>query len=342
VDQRLVDSASGIMREEAAFTFLRAIRPDAETQKEALHAAAATAHRLGITSVHAMLPPERIRLYMRERGMLKLRVTLCPEIPCLETLEALGIESGFGDEWLRLGGVKLFADGSIGAGNAALGKPYADSGESGCLNYSDEELIAFVRRCDQAGLQTVIHAIGDRAIEQVLNAHSAVGTSSELRHRIEHFELPTKAQIERANELGLYISMQPNFVGNWSGEGKMYVDRLGTERDRQTDPHRLVLDAGLPLAFGSDCMPMSPLFGLHWAVNAPHPNQRVSVEEAIACYTKAGAIFSFEEAQKGSLEVGTLADLVILNQDPRQAAKQLVDLQVEMTFVGGKLVYKRD
>ncbi len=342
LDQKLVDISSGILREEGAFAFLRTARSDPETQKEALHAAAATAHRLGITSIHAMLPPERIRLYMREREKLKLRVALCPEISCLDKLETLGIESGFGDEWLRLGGVKLFADGSIGAGNAALGEPYDDSGECGELNYTDEELIAFVRRCDEAGLQTVIHAIGDRAIEQVLNAHSAVGTSSELRHRIEHFELPTKAQIERAKDLGLHVSMQPNFVGNWSGEGKMYIDRLGRKRDLNIDPHRLVLDADLPLAFGSDCMPMSPLFGLHWAVNAPYPNQRVSVEEGLTCYTKTGATLSFEEAQKGALEAGMLADLVILNRDPRQAPEKLADLQVHMTFVGGKLVYQRN
>jgi hypothetical protein len=122
----------------------------------------------------------------------------------------------------------------------------------------------------------------------------------------------------------------------------MYIDRLGRKRDLNVDPHRLVLDADLPLAFGSDCMPMSPLFGLHWAVNAPHPNQRVSIEDAITCYTKMGAIFSFEEAQKGALEVGMLADLVILNRDPRQVPESLTDLLVDMTFVGGKLVYEGD
>jgi len=342
VDQRLVDSTSGIMREEAAFTFLRKIKPDSQTQSEALHAAANAAHRLGITSVHTMIPPQRIRLYMHERGRLRMRVTVCPEIPGLDDLEKLGIESGLGDEWLRLGGVKLFADGSIGAGNAAVGIPYADSGKTGCLNYSDEELTAFVRRCERAGLQTTIHAIGDRAIEQVLNAHSVVGTSRELRHRIEHFELPTKTQIERAQDLYLNISMQPNFVGNWSGDEKMYIDRLGEERDRQIDPHRLVLDAGLLLAFGSDCMPMSPLLGIHWAVNEPHRNQRVSVEEAITCYTQSGAYFSFEEALKGKVEPGMLADLVILDQDPRQVADKLTNLQVCMTFLGGELVYQSE
>ena len=341
VNRGLVDLVSGILREEAAFAFLRTVKPDEGTLREALYRAATVAHRHGITSIHTMLAPERIRLYMHERGRLKLRVTLCPEVSCLDALETLGIESGFGDAWLRLGGIKLFADGSIGARNAALGEPYADSSEQGALNYSDEELISFIRRCDQAGLQTVIHAIGDRAIEQVLGAHSVAGSSRDLRHRIEHFELPTAAHIARAKDLGLHISMQPNFVGNWSGEGKMYTDRLGRTRDQQIDPHRLVLDAGLPLAFGSDCMPMSPLFGLHWAVNAPHPNQRVSVEEAITCYTKMGAYFSFEERQKGVLAGGMLADLVILNRDPRKIPDRLANLEVEMTFLGGELVYQR-
>ena len=341
VNQGQVDISRGILREKEAFAFLRAIEPDAETLRDALYAATALAHRLGITSIHTMLPPDRIRPYMRERGRIKLRVTLYPEIFCLDALEALGIESGFGDEWLRLGGVKLFADGSIGAGNAALGEPFVDSGENGSLNYTDEELVHLVRHAVKAGLQTAIHAIGDRAIEQVLRAHLTAGTPRELRHRIEHFELPTKAQIERARDMGLNISMQPNFVGNWSGDEKMYQARLGAQRDRRSDPHRLVLEAGLPLAFGSDCMPISPLYGLHWAVNAPYPSQRVSVSEGISCYTEAGAYLSFEEAKKGKIEVGMDADLVVLDQDPHRVPERIAELHVEMTFVDGEVVFRR-
>lgn len=341
VNQGQIDISRGILREKEAFAFLRKIGPDAETLRDALYAATALAHRLGITSIHTMLSPDRIRPYMRERGRVKLRVTLYPEISCLDALETLGIESGFGDEWLRLGGVKLFADGSIGAGNAALGEPFADSGENGSLNYTDEELVHLIRRAEEAGLQTAIHAIGDRAIEQVLRAHLTAGTSRELRHRIEHFELPAKAQIERAKDMGLNISMQPNFVGNWSGDKRMYQARLGSQRDRQSDPHHLVLEAGLPLAFGSDCMPISPLYGLHWAVNAPHPSQRVSVSEGISCYTEVGAYLSFEEAKKGKIEVGMDADLVILDQDPHCVPERIVELHVEMTFVGGEVVFRR-
>ncbi|MCD5416443.1 amidohydrolase [Candidatus Bipolaricaulota bacterium] len=336
-----IDATHGVLREEAAFALLRTLSPDRETLREALYAAAAYAQRLGITSVHAMLPPD-LNAYMRERGRLPLRVTLCPEVSALEPLAALGVTSGFGDDWLRIGGIgEIFADGSIGAGNAALGEPYADSGERGELNYSAQEITSLIERAEQAGIQTVIHAIGDRAITQVLDAHAAVQTSPDLRHRIEHFELPTLEQIERAGELSLSISMQPNFVGNWSGEEKMYQKRLGKERDSQIDPHRLVVDRGIPLAFGSDCMPISPLYGIHWAVNAPHSSQRLSVEEAIFCYTEAGARLSFEEKEKGRIEAGMLADLVVLDQDPREDQSRISERTVEMTILNGKIVYQR-
>jgi predicted amidohydrolase YtcJ len=210
------------------------------------------------------------------------------------------------------------------------------------LNYRTQDLASFIERAERAGLQTVIHAIGGRAIEQVLDAHATVGTSRELRHRIEHFELPTRMQIEHARELGLNISMQPNFVGNWSGEGKMYQERLGRERDSMVDPHHLVLEAGLHLAFGSDCMPISPLYGLHWAVNAPHPNQRLSVAEAIASYTRGGAYLSFEEGIKGELTPGRLADIIVLNRDPYLFPGEINEIKVDITCIGGKIVYQRE
>jgi predicted amidohydrolase YtcJ len=340
-DPKLIDRAKGFIREEAAFSLLRSIEPDEETFRKGLRAATTLAHRLGVTSVHTMSAAERVHLYLKEWQRNKLRVTLYPKIPCIDALKTLGIQSPCGDEWLRIGGVKVFADGSIGAANAAVGTPYADAGGTGALNYANEALLDVVREAEEANLQTVIHAIGDRGIEQVLKTHSSLNTSKALRHRIEHFELPTLSQIERAGKLGLNLSMQPNFVGNWSGEGSLYEKRLGKERDQQSNPHRLILDAGVPLAFGSDCMPFSPLYGLHCAVNAPYAPQRVSVEEAITCYTTMGAHFSFEEEIKGKLAPGMLADLVILSEDPRQALERIADLEVEMTILGGEIVYQR-
>lgn len=339
---KLIDITQGFIREEAAFALQRSIEPDEETLGRGLRAVSTLAHRLGVTSVHTMSVADRVYLYLNERQKIGLRVTLYPKVPCIEALKTLGIRSPYGDEWLRIGGVKVFADGSIGAGNAAVSTPYADSGGTGILNHSDETLLSIVRGADEAGLQTVIHAIGDRGIEQVLKTHSTLKTSTTLRHRIEHFELPIPSQIERAGKLGLHLSMQPNFVGNWSGEGSLYEKRLGKERDQRSNPHHLVLDAGIPLAFGSDCMPFSPLYGLHWAVNAPYPAQRVSVEEAITCYTTMGARFSFEETVKGEVAPGMLADLVILDEDPHHVPERISELQVEMTILGGEVVYRRE
>lgn len=342
IDPASADLDLGLLWEEAVETLMRTIQPDGETRLRALRAAATLAHRLGITSAHAMIRPDEIPLYLRQKGETRLRVTLYLEASGLSALATLGIQSGLGDDWLRIGGVKVFADGSIGAQNAALQAPYLGSRRRGTLNYTADKLASLLLLAEESHLQTAIHAIGDRAIEQVLRAHESIGSSPALRHRIEHFELATDDQIERAGELGLQISMQPNFVGNWSGAGRMYQARLGRERDLQIDRHRRILDSGIRLAFGSDGMPLSPLYGLHSAVNAPHPDQRVSIEEAISCYTEAGARLSFEEEDKGRIEVGHRADLVVLNGDPRRATERIMDLEVEMTFVGGEPAYARE
>ncbi len=341
VDRTGIDVANGILIERAAFSFLQELAPSETVLVEALRAAVAHANRMGVTSVHVMLPREQMRPFMNTRAVLPLRVTLYPEVPALDSLSELGIDSGFGDHWLRIGGVKLFADGSIGAGNAAVSEPYADSGGIGELNYSDAELVSILEKAEEAGLQTAIHAIGDRAIEQVLAAHVAVKTSPALRHRIEHFELASDEDIERARDLGIAISMQPNFVMNWAGEGKMYDKRLGSLRMHRVDPHRFVLDSGLLLAFGSDSMPMSPLFGVHAAVNAPYASERLAIHEALSCYTAAGACLSHEEEDKGMIAVGMLADLVVLDRDLREDTTRIDECRVGMTLVNGEIVYQR-
>jgi len=339
--ERWVDREAGHLREAAAIEMLDRVVPDRATSAEALSAAARLCHRLGVTSVHTMSRLRHVLAFMAGRSERRLRVTICPEVASFDKLEAVGLETGFGDPWLRFGGVKIFADGSIGARNAAVSEPFR-GGETGELSHEDAVLASMIRAAGDAGWQTVIHAIGDRAIGQVLDAHEAVGTDPALRHRIEHFELPREAQLDRAARLGLCISMQPNFIGNWSGPGSLYVDRLGEERDRASNPLRRVVDGGLPLAFGSDGMPVSPLYGLHSAVNAPYPDQRLTAEEAVACYTAGGAWFGFEESVKGKIEPGMLADLVVLDEDPLLEPERIVERTVEMTFVGGERVYERD
>jgi predicted amidohydrolase YtcJ len=337
----LVDEKTGQVREEAAWKVIESLEPDEATLSDALSAAARYCHRLGVTSVHAMTTRTRVPILLRARGRDRLRVTAFQKVASANDVSEIREDDAFDEAWTSFGGVKAFADGSLGAGNAAVGTPYVDGG-AGELNHSDEDLRAILRAAEDAGWRTAIHAIGDRAIAQVLACHVEVESTPELRHRIEHFELPAPGQIDAVCELGLYLSMQPNFTGNWSGPDSMYERKLGVERDRGSNPIRSVLDAGAPLAFGSDGMPLSPLYGMHSAVNAPYPSQQISVDEAIEAYTAGGAEFAFEEGSKGCLEVGAFADLVILDEDPRCAPDAIVDRQVLATYVGGECVFRAE
>ena len=335
----LFDPGKGILREEAAWTLLERIEPDPSTLAEALSGAARLCHRLGVTSVHTMTKAWRVPILFERRGRDLLRIGVYQTVGSPSEIE--GIAGYENDQWLRFLGVKVFTDGSIGAGTAAVTEAYP-SGGNGILNYTDEEISNLLAAAARAGHQAAIHAIGDRAIAQVLRMYARLDARSELRNRIEHFELPEERQIEEVKRLGLHLSMQPNFIGNWSGPGKMYVERLGRERDAVSNPLRAVFDFGIPVAFGSDGMPISPLYGIRAAVNAPYSTQRVSLDEAIAAYTEGGARFGSEEGVKGRIEEGFLADLVVLNEDPFLVPTDLNDMRVEMTFVGGKLVYARE
>jgi hypothetical protein len=340
VDRALVDAAAGTVLEAAAFALSRGTLPGTDVLLDALDRAATIAHALGITSVHAMAPAAEVPAYVAFRPRRGLRVRVYAEEPLLDALRALGIDSGYGDRWTRLGGAKLFADGSIGAGNAAVGTAFADSGGRGALNHTDAHLEDFLRRADAGGLQTAVHAIGDRAIEQLLRAHEAASTSSSRRHRIEHIELPTEAQLDRAAALGLALSMQPNFIGRWSGTGSLYERRLGRARDAVSNPLAWVATRRMPLGLGSDGMPLGPLYGIHSAVHAPFAAQRLSVDAALDGYTRGAAWLGFEEEEKGRLAPGLLADLTILDRDPRCCPEAIDALRVELTILEGRIVHR--
>lgn len=337
-DSDEMDKENGILREQAATQFLQQLRPSLDELKRALKEAVKIAHSLGVTSIHDIPYIEAFRAWQALRGELKLRVTLNIPIEQLDKFSELGFRTGFGDEWLKLGAVKIFSDGSIGAGNAALFEPYLDRPGNGKLNYEQAKLNELVKKAQDNGFQVMIHAIGDRAIQAVLEAFAAAGMDFEDRARIEHFELPTPAQIEQMKELGIIASMQPNFL-QWSGPGQLYEARLGAERDMRINPLRRVLEEGVMLAFGSDCMPLGPLYGIHLAVNAPHEVQKLSAEDAIRCYTLNAAYAAFEEKSKGSIEAGKLADLVVLSEDPYRAKDRIKEIKVEMTLVGGERVF---
>jgi len=334
------DEPSGLLREETAWAFLQQLQPSDDQIRDAILAGVKLAHKLGVTAIHDIAKPDHIRAYMalHQAHQLKLRVRLNVEVQHLEHLIALGLRTGFGDELLKLGAIKFFADGSIGARTARLRLDHPSSPASPAKAYSPDEvwLNRLVKRAHEHGFQVMIHAIGDRAIDAALEALS--GATPERRHRIEHAELLHSEQIARMRELGIIASMQPNFL-QWSGPGGLYEARLGPERDAQIDPHRKVLDAGVALAFGSDGMPFGPLYGIYCAVNAPHPDQKVSVAEAIHAYTLGAAYAAFEERSMGSLEPGKFADFIVLSRDPFQAPTNINEIAIERTYLAGERAF---
>ncbi len=337
----LVDRERGHLRETPAWELLASIRLDREVEVEALAEASRYAAGLGITAVADMGGGTGMKAYQaaRRRDLLQTRAFLYLPGEALEPVSKLDIERGFGDDKLRLAGLKVFLDGSVGAASAALMEPYMGAGGRGSLLMEGGELARLWRAAGQAGLQLAVHAIGDRAIETALAAASAAGIISEERHRLEHLELATEEQLDRMAELGLVASMQPNFVANWSGRGGMYEVRLGPERDARIDPHAWVLARGIPLAFGSDGMPMGPLSGVAAVLDPPHELQRVTLEDALRAYTGGAAQALFAEDELGQVAEGLRADLVVLSADPRTAPHEKV--RVEMTFLGGRRIFER-
>jgi predicted amidohydrolase YtcJ len=240
-------------------------------------------------------------------------------------------------------------DGSIEGRTAALYEPYADDPTTlGMLYHSDEELYGFVEKVHKAGCQISIHAESDRAIDQVLWAYEKVLEKyprRDHRHRIEHFEVPTMKQINRVARLGVVLAMQPMFITVCEGPNLDYYRALlGDERVKRTHPFRSILDEGVLVSGGSDTpvTRMNPLGGMQACVNHPTREQRIDVYEAIEIFTINGAKIGFEEDLKGSIEEGKLADFVVLSDDPYHVPHEKIgNIKVEMTIVGGKVVYER-
>ncbi len=337
---------TGVLKEDAASRARQAIpHPSDEQRAELLAGMIAYLHSLGITSVHDMASDAHIRAYqlLRRQGRLTARAYLMPYADRLDALVASGLRTGFGDAWLRLGAIKVFADGSFGARTAALHKPYADDPHRrGQLIRPPRELAALLARVHEAGFRLAVHAIGDRAVDVVLDAYERIldeDPREDHRHRMEHLELTSEDALDRVADLGVLPSMQPNFVARWSHPGGMYEARLGPSRLRQNNLYRQLVRRGARVAFGSDGMPYGPLYGMRGAIEAPFPAQRLRFQEALRCYTINGAFAAFEEDDKGSLAQGKLADFVVVSgtPGPRRGSR----VRVVATVVGGRLVYGR-
>ncbi len=337
---------TGVLKEDPFYTLHERFAPPESVLDAGLRKMAKKAHALGITSVHDIVAARQLRAYQRayRNGTLGLRIYAMPRDDLLESLIAAGLQSGLGDVWLRLGAIKVFTDGSLGAYTAALREPYEGTpGNHGLLVHSDEELRGIYRKAHAAGFQVATHALGDAAIAQVVETWEAVLEEMprwDHRHRIEHLELPDDSLLKRIRASGLFASCQPNFVGQWSGPGDVYETRLGKTRTAGTNPYRRILARRIPMCFGSDGMPYGPLYGIASAVNGFFEDQRITVEDAIRAYTTGGAYASFEERAKGKLEPDKLADFVVLGGDPFEEPKGIRDLLIHSTWIGGRCVYR--
>ncbi len=338
---------TGVLKEDAFGAFHRRFETDEIGIGRGLASVARMAHGLGITSIQDIVDRAGWRSYQRARrsGRLRLRVYAMPRDPMMGPLIDAGLATGLGDEWLRLGAIKVFSDGSLGARTAALAEPYADEPtERGMLIHAPSELRDLLQRAHRAGFQTATHAIGDAAVRLAVETVQAIQEEfpvKDARHRIEHCELPDEDSLRRMKAAGVVASCQPNFVGQWSAPGGLYEDRLGKERAARNNPYRTILGRHISLAFGSDGMPYGPLFGVHWAVNGFYPDQRISVEDAMRAATIGGAYASFEEGLKGTLEPGKLADFVILDRDPFREPEAIARCRVRETWIGGTRVFAR-
>lgn len=332
---------TGILKEDAFEAFHRRFEAGEAGIERGLPAIARLAHRLGITSIHDIVNMAGWRAYQRahQAARIRLRVYAMPRDPMLASLIDAGLMTGLGDPWLRLGAIKVFADGSLGAYTAALAASYAGrSDEKGMLIHPPTKLRSILEAAHRAGFQTATHAIGDAAVSLVVETLETIqeeGPREPLRHRIEHFEFVEDDVLRRMKRAGLVASCQPNFIGQWSGPGDVYETRLGAERASRNNPYRRILRRGVPLGFGSDGMPYGPLYGIHWAVNGFFEDQRISVEDAVRAYTTMGAYAAFEEDLKGALEAGKLADFVVLNGAPFEEPERIDRCGIRETWLGG-------
>ncbi|MEO0087613.1 MAG: amidohydrolase [candidate division WOR-3 bacterium] len=280
----------------------------------------------GITTLCAMVGEEEDNSYeilLENLDGFQTEIIIFPQIKDIKKVKSLGLK--------RIGGCILI-DGSLSSYTAALSEPYNDNpNTSGILYFTDEELYKFLRDADNESLQIAVHAIGDRAIEQVVNIYEKFLKENSLRHRIEHCEVLNNELIRKIKKLNLVISCQPAFEYFWGGKGKLYEKRLG-DRIKFTNPYRSLLNENIILIGGSDApiTPPNPLLGIYSALNHPNEKERINLNEAIDLFTKNGAYGVFLEDRKGEIKKGYDADLVVLE-----------DLPVENYNIKIKAVYKK-
>ncbi len=357
------------MFKDAAMTLIHRVVPplSLEQTETAILAAQQEAARNGVTSVQEMADdqddtsgPEHLRALqtLEREGRLKVRISVNLRLLDWKNLAGSGMQAGFSDGLVQVGGLKAFADGGLGASTAWLFAPYNDAPNTSGIATDElqhpEQMYADMKGADQAGLQIAIHAIGDRANRTILDLYQRLEKENgprDRRLRIEHAQHLTAADIPRFTQLHVIASMQPYHAID---DGRWAEKRLGPQRIHYAYDFRSLLDSGALLAFGSDwpVAPLKPLMGIYAAVtrrtldnrnpNGWIPEQKISVAQAVHAYTVGSAYAQFDDRIKGSVETGKLADLAVLSQDIFHTDPvQIQNTQVDLTIVDGRVIYDR-
>ncbi len=344
---------------EGAIPLLAGIVPEPNIADlaKAIDKAQSTLWGFGLTGAHDFDRRESFMALqqLHAEGRLKLRITKSIPVELLEQASDLGLRSGFGDDWLRIGSVKAFMDGALGPRTAAMFQPYAGEPENkGILNLDGEQVFEIGRRAADVGLGMAVHAIGDRANHELLDAYEQMRAYEterglpHLRHRIEHVQLLHPDDAGRLAGLDIIASMQPIHATS----DMLMADKFWGDRTAFAYAAKTQLDRGAHVAFGSDAPVESPnpFWGIHAAVTrrradgSPsaegwHPEQRLNVQQAIEGFTTGAAYAAYAEDRQGWLAPGTLADLIVLDRDPFTCEPdELKGLRSSATMVGGEWV----
>ncbi|RMG07759.1 MAG: amidohydrolase [Acidobacteria bacterium] len=348
---------TGILKDAAMNYVYRVIpEPSFEEKLEIAEAATNYAASLGVTSVQDMSAGTDVGVYQEllRKGKLKTRIYAVSPLPDWERWKRTGIHYAFGDGMIRVGGLKGFADGSLGASTAWFFEPYLDKpGYTGLASDEMSKMFDRVKQADKAGLQIMIHAIGDRANDEILRIYERVEQENgkrDRRFRIEHAQHLNENLIKRFAAQSVIASMQPFHVID---DGRWAWKRLDEKRLKGTYAFRSLLDSGVKLAFGTDwpVALLDPMMTIYAAVtrrtlddknpNGWIPEQKITVEETVRAYTIGSAYAEFQENVKGTISAGKLADFVMLSEDifsinPNEIPK----VKVLLTVVDGKIVYQ--
>ncbi len=346
---------TGVLKGNAMNAVLDKIPPLSAARKEAgLKAAMKYLLANGVTSVHDVdsIGTYPIAKKLKDAGELGVRIYSIN--PVYRWKELMNVERN-DDNFLKRGGLKGFVDGSLGSHTAAFHRPYTDQPtDKGFFINSAENLHQWIANADKNNFQVMVHAIGDSAIHSLLNVYEQIiaeNGAKDRRLRIEHAQHIAPVDISRFGKLGVIASMQPYHAID---DGRWAEDLIGPERIKTTYAFKSLLNANTTIAFGSDwpVAPAIPLLGIHAAVtrqtldgknpNGWVPEQKITVEQALMAYTKNAAFAAYEEGIKGTLEVGKLADFVVLNKNLTQIApNQIKEVKVLQTYVGGKKVFAK-